>query len=162
MRFGGIHPEVNHAISAASTSCPAGKEPFPGQLAPLEFVAISNEPRREAPIEIRDAPTKTLTTVVELISPWNKIDRSPAQMAYFESRRKILHSNVHLVEIDLLRHGVRPFDVRRDATALRSNSARLPRKQNKLPASIGLGDIAEVSVASGANPSWAWARPRRS
>jgi hypothetical protein len=57
-------------------------------------------------IEIRDRDGWQLVTVIELLSPTNKYsgsDRDP----YLAKRRQLLMSDVHFVEIDLLRGGPR-------------------------------------------------------
>ena len=61
----------------------------------------------ESFIEIRDAQDRSLVTVIELLSPTNKTLGSDREQ-YLAKRRRLLHSNVNLVEIDLLRGGVRP------------------------------------------------------
>lgn len=63
---------------------------------------------RKAPhfwITIRDAKKRKLVTSIEILSPANK--RGPGRRQYLKKRRKILRSNVHLLEIDLLRKGKR-------------------------------------------------------
>jgi hypothetical protein len=59
-------------------------------------------------IEIRIAGTDKLVTVIEILSPVNKQPAHPAYRDYHRKRHAILGSDVHLVEIDLLRAGVRP------------------------------------------------------
>ena len=58
-------------------------------------------------IEIRDRKKNTLITAIELLSPVNK--RRPGLEPYREKRRKLNQSGVHLLEIDLIRRGERPF-----------------------------------------------------
>ena len=57
-------------------------------------------------LEIRDRDTRQLITVVELLSPSNKY-RGPDREQYLGKTRQLLQSNVHFVEIDLLRGGPR-------------------------------------------------------
>ncbi len=55
-------------------------------------------------LEIRSVGTKEVVTVIEILSPVNKVNREGRKM-YMKKRRKILGSWTHLVEIDLLRVG---------------------------------------------------------
>jgi hypothetical protein len=57
-------------------------------------------------VEIRDRRDRHLVTVLELLSPSNKRHR-PDRDQYLAKRRQLLASDVHLVEIDLLRGGPR-------------------------------------------------------
>lgn len=65
---------------------------------------------RHSYLEIRDRHDRHLVTVLELLSPSNK-RLGPDREQYLAKRRQIYASNVHLVEIDLLRGGPRlPLD----------------------------------------------------
>jgi hypothetical protein len=66
-------------------------------------------PERDPFIEIRDLDSRKLVTAIELLSPSNK--EHPATRAqYLAKRTTYLKSDVHFVEIDLLRGGPRmPF-----------------------------------------------------
>lgn len=65
---------------------------------------------RHSYLEIRDRHDRHLVTVIEVLSPSNK-RTSPDREQYLAKRRQIYASNVHLVEIDLLRGGPRlPLD----------------------------------------------------
>jgi hypothetical protein len=61
----------------------------------------------EARIEIRDRRRNTLATVIEVLSPSNKIRSSEGRESFLAKRREIVASSVHWVEIDLLRDGAR-------------------------------------------------------
>lgn len=58
-------------------------------------------------IEIRDVAKNRLITAIEILSPVNK--RKPGMETYQEKRMDLHRSGVHLLEIDLLRRGTRPF-----------------------------------------------------
>jgi hypothetical protein len=58
-------------------------------------------------LEIRERETGKLVTVIELLSPSNKRFGSPAWGEYLKKRDAIFASDVHLVELDLLRGGAR-------------------------------------------------------
>jgi hypothetical protein len=65
---------------------------------------------REGFIEVRDRRSRQLVTVVELVSPSNKLS-GPDRRQYLDKRNQLLASPAHLVEIDLLRGGPRlPVD----------------------------------------------------
>jgi hypothetical protein len=59
----------------------------------------------EARLEIRHRESKALVTVIEVLSPANKIRGSRGRGSFMEKRRDTLASDVHWVEIDLLRSG---------------------------------------------------------
>lgn len=58
-------------------------------------------------IEIRDQENNVLITTIEILSPVNK--RNPGLAPYRDKRRQLYNADVHLLEIDLLRRGTRPF-----------------------------------------------------
>jgi hypothetical protein len=60
----------------------------------------------ESFIEIRDRESRDLITVIELLSPTNKTP-GPDRDLYLAKRRLLTTSNVHFVELDLLRGGLR-------------------------------------------------------
>jgi hypothetical protein len=65
---------------------------------------------RHSYLEIRDRRDRQLVTILEVLSPSNK-RLGPDREQYLAKRRQIYASNVHLVEIDLLRGGPRlPLD----------------------------------------------------
>lgn len=56
-------------------------------------------------IEIRDTRQRRLVTAIEFLSPANK--HNPGRKKYLRKRQRLWQSDVHLVEIDLLRKGKR-------------------------------------------------------
>ena len=56
-------------------------------------------------VEIRDRLERRLVTAIEVLSPTNK--RGDGREEYLKKRHRILRSEAHLVEIDLLRAGRR-------------------------------------------------------
>ena len=62
---------------------------------------------RLASVEIRDTAQNQLVASIEILSPINK--REPGLTKYREKRRRLQAAEVHLLEIDLLRRGQRPF-----------------------------------------------------
>lgn len=59
-------------------------------------------------VEIRDIKGNQLITAIEILSPVNK--RKPGLAPYRKKRERLHQSGVHLLEIDLLRRGQRPFN----------------------------------------------------
>lgn len=58
-------------------------------------------------VQVRDSEHNELVTSIEIISPANK--REPGLSAYRRKRSKLIRSGVHLLEIDLIRRGERPW-----------------------------------------------------
>ncbi len=94
-------------------------QPAPGNVlatnpAPLLGVSTLAEPEIPAKaqrIEVRTVGAETLVTVIELLSPANKRAGTESFEAYQRKRRDLLRSPVHLLEMDLLRCGMRwPID----------------------------------------------------
>jgi hypothetical protein len=73
--------------------------------APLILPASLPEPIPHVSVEIRDVRERRLVTCIELLSPTNK--RGPGREEYASKRFQILSGTAHLVEIDLLRSGIR-------------------------------------------------------
>ena len=61
---------------------------------------------REGRIEIYDRDMNRVVTVLEFLSPANKVNGSASRKSYETKREEILSSDASLVEIDLLRHGM--------------------------------------------------------
>ena len=60
---------------------------------------------RDLWIEIHHRPGRSLVTAIEILSPTNKAGEG--YWDYLSKRRKMIHQNVHLVELDLLIRGRR-------------------------------------------------------
>jgi hypothetical protein len=97
---------------------------------PLTIPFPIDDEIKEARIEIVHRESNALVTVIEVLSPTNKIRGSRGRISFMENRRDILSSEVHWVEIDLLREGdpsvTRPSLVSSDYRILvyRSGSVR--------------------------------------
>ena len=63
--------------------------------------------RQETYLVIRDRETMRVVTVIELLSPANKRSKGDGRNQYMIKRHEILSSPTHLVELDLLRGGMR-------------------------------------------------------
>jgi hypothetical protein len=73
----------------------------------LTISAVFEAEVRIPVVEIRNTQDNQLITVIEILSPVNK--RRPGIDPYREKRRRLIEAGVHLMEIDLLRRGERPF-----------------------------------------------------
>jgi Protein of unknown function (DUF4058) len=73
---------------------------------PLIVPLLIDEEIEEARLEIRHVETGSLVTIIEVLSPTNKIRGARGRTSFMEKRRETLASDVHWVEIDLLRTGV--------------------------------------------------------
>ena len=89
----------------------AGAGPAAGGVAVLDaplHVAVAMpaaEPEPQLTVEIRDADDQSLVTAIEILSTTNK--RGDSRNDYLAKRNRLLVSDSHLMEIDLLRAGRR-------------------------------------------------------
>ena len=75
----------------------------------LEVDLTYHDPLDESYLEIRDVKTRTVVTVIEVLSPANKVDIE-GRRQYIQKRRNVLSTLTSFVEIDLLRAG-EPMDI---------------------------------------------------
>src|SRR5262249_7253040 len=95
--------------------------------APVEVEHTGQDGERVAFLEIHDRAGGEVVTLLEMLSPANKQDE---HQQYLTRREQILGSDVHLVEIDLLRGGRFMPDANRpdcDYSVLVSRAGRRPR-----------------------------------
>jgi hypothetical protein len=93
---------VGEAVAVYETVTPS-----PEVTPPLVTPVPIEEPVREQRIEIHLTETGELITAIEILSPINKRPGHEAYDAYHRKRRELLRTQVHLLEIDLLRAGKR-------------------------------------------------------
>ncbi len=72
---------------------------------PLILTTLIEDEIHEARLEVIDTHQHTVVTVIELLSPTNKIVGSRGRASYEQTRREIMTSSSHFVEIELLRDG---------------------------------------------------------
>jgi hypothetical protein len=72
---------------------------------PLKLPALYDDEIKEAFLTIVHLKSKSLVTIIELLSPTNKINGSSGRDSFLKKRQDVMASNVHWVEIDLLRGG---------------------------------------------------------
>lgn len=94
-------PDVGVYESDALHPQPRGAVAF----APLVLDALLPESIPESYLEIRDVEQRRLVTAIEVLSPSNK--RGPGVEEYRKKRQELLASEVHYLEVDLLRAGER-------------------------------------------------------
>ncbi|MDZ4720778.1 MAG: DUF4058 family protein [Roseiflexaceae bacterium] len=78
------------------------------EVAPLTLPAVMTVPVEYARIEIRTVRDQLLVTAIELLSPANKRAGLDGADGYEKKRQEIFTSTANLIEIDLLRAGIRP------------------------------------------------------
>ncbi len=74
--------------------------------APIQRVATTADQVKQRSVHVYETDGRSLVTAIELLSPGNK--RGDGLQEYRQKRSRILRSSVHLIEIDLLRAGIRP------------------------------------------------------
>ena len=76
-------------------------------LTPVVCLLPFDEELRETFLTVRDAATREVVTVIEMLSASNKRPGSDGRAQYLRKRKSVLQSRAHLVELDLLRGGQR-------------------------------------------------------
>ncbi|GAC1459469.1 MAG: DUF4058 family protein [Chamaesiphon sp.] len=114
------NPEAEVGILYPDVEILQPRQPSPARLSISEDSAIATTPVpltlpvvqpvevRIPSIEIRDTAKNVLVTRIEILSPVNK--REPGITPYRQKRQRLYQANVHMIEIDLLRRGTRPFN----------------------------------------------------
>lgn len=96
-------------------------------LEPVTIPLLMEEEQRETYLEILHRPNRTLVTILELLSPANK--EEPGRSVYLAKRNALIHSPVHLVELDFLLKGQRlPLAADYPAGQLFARVARAARR----------------------------------
>lgn len=104
-----MYPDVDvlrKKVEEPAESYAAGLPPT--TPATISIPAIRNVEVRIPVVEIRDRKKNQLITAIGILSPVNK--RRPGLKPYIEKRERLHASGVHLLEIDLIRRGQRPFN----------------------------------------------------
>lgn len=74
---------------------------------PIICPPILDDEIEETYLTIKHRESGALVAVLEVVSPTNKIPGSDGRKSFMSKRREVLNSDVHWVEIDLLRAGIR-------------------------------------------------------
>lgn len=64
---------------------------------------------KQARLKVHESNTNRLVTVIEVLSPTNKVAGSEARVSYLDERQEAYAAGCHFVEIDLLRRGKATF-----------------------------------------------------
>ncbi|NJN31652.1 MAG: DUF4058 family protein [Synechococcales cyanobacterium RM1_1_8] len=75
--------------------------------APVTVPVVHPVAVRLTRVEIRDTAQNKLIACIEILSPVNK--REPGITDYRRKRQQLYQAGIHLLELDLLRRGTRPF-----------------------------------------------------
>lgn len=78
---------------------------------PTVVEAVYDAEIRQRYLEVRDAYQHEVVTTIELLSPFNKASGQRGHVDFLGKRRQMMATNVHWLEIDLLRAGLRPPEV---------------------------------------------------
>lgn len=72
---------------------------------PIVATTLIEDEIREYRVEVIDAGLRQVVTVIEVVSPTNKVPGARGQQSYRRKRTEVMTSQTHWVEIDLLRDG---------------------------------------------------------
>ena len=116
-----VYPDVK-VVAARPLTRPAAvaaRTPVAGGTTtiaePIPVIETLGEEVHERRVEIRDPADQSIITVIEVLSPTNKVSGAEGRRSFVQKRREVYASTTHWIEIDLLRGG--------DRTARRSPSA---------------------------------------
>jgi len=97
---------VKHPRTAQEHSTTYGTITTPALVEPLFDPEI-----KDRYLEILDSQNRQVVTTIELMSPINKRRGAPGYEDFWRKRREPFESQVHWIEIDLLREGERPYRI---------------------------------------------------
>jgi hypothetical protein len=100
-----IIPDVHVAATGQSGVAAQGEVAAQDGVAVVEVVELIDEEVTEPYVEIVDLESRAVVTVIEVLSPTNKISGARGRDAYMEKRSRVLASRTNLIEVDLLRDG---------------------------------------------------------
>ena len=95
----------------------------------VELVTFVRDEIHEPRLEVIDRLDKEVVTVLEVLSPSNKVTGSRGRESFVEKRQEVTWSSTHWIEIDLLREGV-PF-VHRDHLGPYDYSVHVSRTERR-------------------------------
>ena len=76
-----------------------------GVAEPIIATTIIEDEIHEARIEIIDRESRVVVTVIEILSPTNKVSGSIGRQSFEAKRQEAMHTSTNWVEVDLLRGG---------------------------------------------------------
>jgi hypothetical protein len=118
----GQEPRGRRGQGGAVAAAVIEAEPLVSEPIILTVETIEHDPYEEPFLEIRrrQGSEDRLVTSIEVLSPANKTAGNPGREKYLTKQREILESQVHLVEIDLLRAGLHTTALPRDLAVARA------------------------------------------
>ena len=99
-----VYPDA--AILETVVTTPASATAVAIPAAPIQRLAMLPEEHKLRTVQVRETATDTLVTAIEVLSPVNK--RGDGLSLYRAKRKSLIQTEVHLIELDLLRGGERP------------------------------------------------------
>lgn len=102
--FKTVYPDA--AVLETVPSVPSGGAAVAIPAAPIQRLALLPEQHKMRTVQVRETGTDSLVTALEILSPVNK--RGGGLHTYREKRKSLLSTDVHVIELDLLRAGERP------------------------------------------------------
>lgn len=99
------YPDASVVEQAGGPTLGTEASGAPALVAPIRLATVVPSSIPHVTVEIRDAAGRQLVTAIEVLSPTNK--RGAGREEYLAKRARLLLSQAHLVEIDLLRRGQR-------------------------------------------------------
>lgn len=105
--YGLIYPDIGVVTKKLKEPPPSLSTVEDSSLTAPLTIPISDFEVKNFTVEVRDTENNDLVTSIEILSPVNK--REPNLTHYLLKRAKLREAGVHLIEIDLIRRGQRPF-----------------------------------------------------
>jgi hypothetical protein len=100
-----IIPDLRIAEQLGTSGAIPNQESALAVAEPVVTTILIEDEIHEARLEIIDRSQQQVVTVIEVVSPTNKVPGSRGRASYQQKRQEVLHSPSHWVEIDLLREG---------------------------------------------------------
>jgi hypothetical protein len=104
----GIWPDVHHGLIGEIQAAlnPRLRPRYVARVELRVYISDEDEEIEEAFLKVLPVESEALVAVIEILSPTNKIGGSRGRASFMAKRHDILNSDVHWVEIDLLRAGI--------------------------------------------------------
>src|SRR5262245_22142968 len=99
-----IIPDVHFALRQRPAT-PVAPANVVSTLEPIVITELIDSEIHEARVELVDAASREVVTVIEVISPTNKAPGARGREGFLAKRQAVLRSDSHWMEIDLLRAG---------------------------------------------------------
>jgi len=77
------------------------------QIEPVLVTTLLEEEVREAYMKVVHRESRQTVAIIEILSPSNKISGANGRESYEQKRHEVMNSDVHFIEVDLLRDGLR-------------------------------------------------------